>query len=334
MPRAPRPAAVAQLPLAPLQFGFPKRRVLAQRQMYLSRLPLNTFKESPADAEIVSHQLMLRAGLIRRLASGIYSWLPLGMRVLHTATPPLANGSSQPSIFNIASNLKALGYTPCIDLKPLEAVTKHFTYVAHKDGLPIGKPVEYDQSQYGHQVPGGMISNMRHQLKIDGMEDKMEAALEESARVRAEFGYPIMVTPLSQFVGSQAAINVIVGERYKEVTDQSIEYAMGIWGKEGAALMDSNVKDRILHRPRAAEIAERPHPSDSLQDLRRKYGGAGVSDEEVLMRFFSSKEDVERMRAAGPARNGAGAGTDSVGGDHLLGGQDLLQDAQHARHAR
>ena len=152
----------------------------------------------------------------------------LGMRILHTAVPPLANGSGQPSVFNIASNLKALGYTPAVDLKPLEPVEKHFTYVAKKNGLPIGKPLEYDYSQYLHQVPGGMISNMRHQLKIVGLENKMEAALEESGRVRAEFGYPIMVTPLSQYVGTQAAINVILGDRYKEVPDQVIQYALGI----------------------------------------------------------------------------------------------------------
>jgi len=120
--------------------------------------------------------------------------------------------------------------------------------------------------------------------------------------VRADFGYPIMVTPLSQFVGSQAAINVIVGERYKQVTDQTIEYAMGIWGKEGAAYMDANVKEKILNRPRAKEIAERPHPTDTLQDLRKKYGGDGASDEEILLRFFSSNEDVDKMYAAGPAR--------------------------------
>jgi oxaloacetate decarboxylase alpha subunit len=148
-----------------------------------------------------------------------------------------------------------------------------------------------------------MISNLRHQLRLVGMENKLDQTLEEAAQVRADFGYPIMVTPLSQFVGSQAAINVIVGERYKQVTDQSIEYAMGIWGKEGAAFMDANVKEKILNRPRAREIAERPHPTDSLQDLRRKYGGAEVSDEDVLLRFFSSKEDVERMRAAGPVRS-------------------------------
>jgi oxaloacetate decarboxylase alpha subunit len=77
---------------------------------------------------------------------------------------------------------------------------------------------------------------------------------------------------------------------------------MGIWGKEGAVFMNADVKGKILNRPRAKEIAERPHPTDSLQDLRRKYGGAGVSDEEVVSRFFSSREDVERMRAAGPPR--------------------------------
>ena len=151
--------------------------------------------------------------------------------------------------------------------------SKYFTACARQENLPIGKTPEYDYAQYVHQIPGGMISNLRHQLRRVGMEDKIDQTLEEAAQVRAEFGYPIMVTPLSQFVGSQAAINVIVGERYKQVTDQTIEYAMGIWGKEGAVFMDENVKEKILNRPRAKEIADRPHPTDSLQDLRRKYGG-------------------------------------------------------------
>ena len=225
-----------------------------------------------------------------------------GMTNINAAIPPLADGSSNPSVFNVAMNARALGYNTLLDEEPLRRASAFLTACAKKDNLPIGKTPEYDYGQYVHQIPGGMISNLRYQLRRVGMEHKIEQTLEEAAQVRAEFGYPIMVTPLSQFVGSQAAINVIVGERYKEVTDQSIEYAMGIWGKEGAALMDPNVKEKILNRPRAAEIAERPHPADSLEDLRRKYGGAGVSDEEVLMRFFSSKEDVERMRAAGPAR--------------------------------
>jgi len=225
-----------------------------------------------------------------------------GMTNINAAIPPLADGSSNPSVFNVAMNARALGYKTLLDEEPLRDAARFLTACAKEEKLPIGKTPEYDYGQYVHQIPGGMISNLRYQLRRVGMENKLDQTLEEAAHVRAEFGYPIMVTPLSQFVGSQAAINVIVGERYREVTDQTIEYAMGIWGKEGAALMDPNVKEKVLNRPRAKEIAARPHPSDSLQDLRRKYGGAGASDEEVLLRFFSSKEDVERMHAAGPAR--------------------------------
>jgi oxaloacetate decarboxylase alpha subunit len=226
-----------------------------------------------------------------------------GMVHINAAVPPLANGSGNPSIFAVAANARALGYTTMVNEQPLHQVSKFLTACAKRENLPIGKTPEYDYAQYVHQIPGGMISNLRYQLARVGMEHKLEQTLDEAAQVRAEFGYPIMVTPLSQFVGSQAAINVITGARYKEVTDQTIEYAMGIWGKEGAAYMDANVKDTVLNRPRAREIAERPHPADSLQDLRRKYGGPGVSDEEVLLRFFSSKQDVETMKAAGAPRS-------------------------------
>jgi oxaloacetate decarboxylase (Na+ extruding) subunit alpha len=235
-----------------------------------------------------------------------------GMTSVNTAIPPLADGSSNPSVFNVARNARALGFKTWIDEEPLRYVANHFTACAKQENLPIGKTPEYDYAQYLHQIPGGMISNLRHQLSRVGMESKIDQTLQEAAEVRADFGFPIMVTPLSQFVGSQAAINVIVGERYKQVTDQTIEYAMGIWGKEGAKFMDGNVKDRILNRARAKEIAGRPHPTDSLQDLRRKYGGTGVSDEEVLLRFFSSNEEVNKMKAAGSAR------TYAINGNPLL----------------
>jgi len=225
----------------------------------------------------------------------------LGMRILHTAVPPLANGSSQPSVFNIATNLKALGFTPAVDLKSLEPVVKHFTAVAKREGLPIGKPVEYDHSQYLHQVPGGMISNMRHQMKIVGMEDKMEAALEESEHVRKDFGYPIMVTPLSQYVGTQAAINVILGERYKEVPDQVIQYALGIWGKEAVEVMDPDVRDKILSRPRAKEWTQWEQPDPSLHEVRQKFG-ANISDEELILRFYAGDLYVDALQNNGKPR--------------------------------
>ena len=223
----------------------------------------------------------------------------LGIRIVNTALPPLADGSSNPSLFNVAKNLRALGYKTLIDEEILKPVSDHFTYIAKREGFPIGEPVEYDYSQYQHQVPGGMISNLRFQLRKVGMESKIDQALEETMRVRAELGYPIMVTPLSQFVGSQAAINVIVGERYKEVTDQIIQYALGYWGKEGAELMAPEVKGKILDRPRAREWADRQAPEPTVAELRKKMNAENVSDEEFLLRWNLDVEEIEAMRATG-----------------------------------
>jgi oxaloacetate decarboxylase alpha subunit len=153
-----------------------------------------------------------------------------------------------------------------------------------------------------HQVPGGVISNLRHQLRLVGKEDKLQQTLDEAARVRADFGYPIMVTPLSQFVVSQAAINVIVGARYKEVTDQVIQYALGLWGKEAPGLMDPDVKDKILSRGRAKEWQRWEPPEPSLEEVRRKFGGASVSDEELLLRVYAGEDAVKAMNAAGAPR--------------------------------
>ena len=226
--------------------------------------------------------------------------IQLGVKIVNTAIPPLADASSNPSLFNVTKNARALGFNPAIDEEALKPVSDHFGVIAQREGFPVGVPAEYDYSQYQHQVPGGMISNLRHQLRKVGLEHKLEAALEECIQLRAEFGYPIMVTPLSQFVGSQAAINVIVGERYKEVTDQVIQYALGRWGKEGALTMDPNVKDKILSRARAKELASIEPGEPSIKEVRNQIGGPGVSDEELLLRWVVHREDIETMRAAGP----------------------------------
>jgi oxaloacetate decarboxylase alpha subunit len=221
-----------------------------------------------------------------------------GITSLHTAIPPLANGSSQPSILNMAKNLRALGYAPVVNEKEVRPVEEHFTAVAQQEGLAIGKPIAYDESQYLHQVPGGVISNLRHQLKLIGKEDKLPETLEEAAQVRADFGYPIMVTPLSQFVVSQAAINVIVGERYKEVTDQVIQYALGYWGKEAPALLEPDVKDKILNRQRAKDWQRWTPPELSLREVRQKLG-ATISDEELLLRVYAGPDAVDALKNGG-----------------------------------
>jgi oxaloacetate decarboxylase alpha subunit len=227
----------------------------------------------------------------------------LGIRIVNTGIPPLADGSALPSIFNVAHNLRALGYRPVIDEDVLHPVSEHFMTVARRESFPIGVPAEYDEEIYQHQIPGGMISNLGHQLGQVGKEAQLEEALEETSRVRVEFGYPIMVTPLSQFVGSQAAINVIIGERYKEVTDQVIRYALGQFGEEAVTAMDQEVRAKILDRPRAREIMAQTREHPSLADMRRSLDGADISDEELLLRWLLTREDIAAMRAAGPAKD-------------------------------
>jgi oxaloacetate decarboxylase (Na+ extruding) subunit alpha len=226
----------------------------------------------------------------------------LGIRIVNTGIPPLADGPALPSIFNVAHNLRALGYRPVINEDVLRPVSDHLYTIAKREGFPLGVPAEYDEATYQHQVPGGMISNLGHQLRQVGKEAQLAEALVETSRVRVELGYPIMVTPLSQFVGSQAAINVIVGERYKEVTDQVIRYALGHFGEEAVTAMDQEVRARILDRPRAKEIMAQTRTHPTIADMRRGLDAATVSDEELLLRWLLNKEDIAAMRAAGPAQ--------------------------------
>src|SRR5262245_1707880 len=225
--------------------------------------------------------------------------IKLGVEIIDTSVPPLANASSNPSIFNVAQNSRALGYHAVIDEQALKSVERDLTFIAKRENMPIGEPVEYDYSQYVHQVPGGMISNLRFQLRNLGLLHRLPDVLDECVRVREELGYPIMVTPLSQFVGSQAAINVIKGERYAQVTDQVIQYACGFWGKDAAAEVDASVKAKILDRPRAKEFARWQPPEPTIEEVRSKLGGPSLSDDELLMRYVVGNEDVEAMRAAG-----------------------------------
>lgn len=223
-----------------------------------------------------------------------------GVEYIHTAVPPLANGNSQPSIYNVIRNLRTRGWDPDIDLDALKPVTEHFTYIAEREGHPIGKPYEYDETIYQHQIPGGMISNLEYQLKLAGLEDKLAETLEETARVRADFGYPIMVTPLSQFIGSQAAVNVIVGARYQQVTDEVIDYALGRHGgQEAIDVMDADVRDKILDRPRAREREVEEPYEPSLAELRERFG-RDISDEDLILRTIVGDDAVESVAGSGP----------------------------------
>jgi oxaloacetate decarboxylase (Na+ extruding) subunit alpha len=224
----------------------------------------------------------------------------LGIDTLHTSIAPLANGSSQPSVMNVADNLHVLGYETSLDMELVQKVSDRLTYIARKEGLPLGSPLEYDASQYRHQTPGGVISNLKHQLSQLGIQDRLDAVLGEVIHIREDFGYPIMVTPFSQFLVTQATMNVVTGQRYAQVIDELIKYALGFWGKEASSSIASNVKDKILSLPRARELAGWEVPQPSLKEVRRKFGGQGISDEELLLRFIVQDEEaIKKMKASG-----------------------------------
>ncbi|MPZ63531.1 MAG: biotin carboxyl carrier protein [Propionibacteriales bacterium] len=213
-----------------------------------------------------------------------------GIRYIHTAVPPLANGSSQPSVFTVVRNLRRRGFEVDVDLERLERVSEHFALVAEREGLPVGRPAEFDESLYGHQLPGGMVSNFGYHLGQVGARHRMQEVLDETVAVRRELGYPIMITPFAQFVGTQAALNVLTGERYRAVSDEVIRYAMGQFGEEATVEMDPVVRETVLSRQRAVELVEPPPEDVPLETVRAEFGG-DFSDEELLVRVLTGMRD-------------------------------------------
>src|SRR5258706_5684793 len=234
--------------------------------------------------------------------------IKLGIASINTAIPPLADASSNPSLFNVAMNARALGFQTMVDEAMVKPVQTHFAMVAKQESFPVGKPLEYDAFHPLHQVPGGMISNFCFQLGNLGKLDKLPEVLEEVTRVRGEFGYPIMVTPYSQFFGVQAAINVMVGARYQEVTDEVLLYALGFWGEEEAQSIEANLKDRLLSSQRAKELANFHVPAVSVTEFRAKFG-ASMSDDDKLLNFFAGAESLQTMKAAGAPKDYVAATT-------------------------
>ncbi len=227
----------------------------------------------------------------------------LGVRTLHTGIPPLANGSALPSVLNVAKNARLLGYGSRIDESAIKPIADHFSLIARREGLPIGVPLEYDYAQYIHHVPGGVISNLRRQLAELRVEHRLDEVLAETLRVRQDLGYPIMYTPFSQYVVTQATMNVVLGERYKEVADDVIRYVLGRWGKEASLAVNPEVQAKILDRRRAKELAAQEPVEPSMEKIRQTLGGPGIPDDELLLRYIlSGDEELKAIRPAPPVK--------------------------------
>ena len=208
-----------------------------------------------------------------------------GVDIVDTAISPMAMGTSQPPTETMVATLAGTPYDTGIDLAKLDEITRHFTPLREKylaDGLLNPKALKVDVNALLYQVPGGMLSNLMSQLKQAGKEDKLVEVLEEVPRVRADVGYPPLVTPSSQIVGTQAVFNVIGGERYKMVTKEFRGVVKGEYGKTPVAIDPEFVKkiigddEQITYRPADALKPE-------LEELRAKIpAGLIEQDEDVL----------------------------------------------------
>lgn len=207
-----------------------------------------------------------------------------GCDIVDTALSPLGNGTSQPATEPLVATLKGTKYDTGIELSDLNELTKHFNKVAARlseDGFLSPKVLKVDVNALIYQVPGGMLSNLISQLKQAGASDKLLDVLEEVPRVRADLGYPPLVTPSSQIVGTQAVLNVLQGERYKMVTKETKGVLRGEYGKlpvePNADVVKKIIGDeeRITCRP--ADLI-----APELDNYRKEIAEFAESDEDVL----------------------------------------------------
>ena len=220
-----------------------------------------------------------------------------GADVIDTAISPFSGGTSQPATETLFYALKEMGYDIDLNEDALNAMADFFKPI-RADFLADGtlNPISMatDTRCLTYQIPGGMLSNLLSQLKMLNALDKYEETLLETPRVRKDMGYPPLVTPTSQLVGTQAVQNVLAGERYKNVGAEMRAYCRGEYGKTPAPI-DPQVQAKILgdEKPIRGRYAD-SMPSDTFEKAREKLGDTARSEEDVLS-YIAFPEVAEKF---------------------------------------
>ncbi len=227
-----------------------------------------------------------------------------GVDVIDTATVPLAFGNSQPATEMVVTALIGTPYDTELDLEKLFTIAKYFESVRLETGHDRGVTSLTHMQVYSHQVPGGMISNLESQLSEQSALDRLPEVLEEIPIVRAEVGFPPLVTPMSQIVGTQAVLNVLSGRRWHIVPDEMKAY---LRGKYGAA--PGPVSHEVIERVLGGEVPIHVRPADlvdeTLEDYREEIGELARSEEDLLSYALfpqTARAYLER-HAIGPESN-------------------------------
>lgn len=208
-----------------------------------------------------------------------------GADVIDTAISPFSGGTSQPATETLEYTLREMGYDTGLNTDALIKMADFFKpiraeYIADGTLNPIS--LTTDTQCLNYQIPGGMLSNLLSQLKMLGALDKFDAALAETPKVRKDMGYPPLVTPTSQLIGTQAVQNVLSDERYKNVGAELRAYCRGEYGRTPAPI-DPDVRAKILgdDKPIEGRYAD-TLPEDIFQKAKETLGGTARSDEDVL----------------------------------------------------
>jgi len=230
------------------------------------------------------------------LAPEVYSVaMQAGFEVAYTALEPLGNGASLPTTQDIRRRALALGLACRLDEKAMREASSYFNWLCASEEKPRGEVARYDSALYEHQIPGGMISNLRYQLQVMKLEHRLPEIMEEAARVRRDLGYPIVVSPFAQYIITQSVLNVVQGERYKTIPEEVRKYAGGYYGRLAAPLA-AEFLERAKLRP-GEHVRERPaaHIEPWLPRLRAKLG-AQAKDEDLLLAAFYDPALIAQLR--------------------------------------
>lgn len=227
-----------------------------------------------------------------------------GVDVIDTAMSPLALGTSHAPTESMVAALQGTEYDTGLDLKLLTEIREYFMTLRKKyidSGLLDPKLLAVDANALIYQVPGGMLSNLLSQLKQAGKSDKFEEVLKEVPRVRADAGFPPLVTPTSQIVGTQAVFNVILGERYKTVTKEFKGLVKGSYGKTPAPI-DPEFRKKILGDEQPIDCRPADLIEPELEKLKAECAKWSQQDEDVLSyamfgqvaeKFFEKRKDKQ-----------------------------------------
>ena len=247
--------------------------------------PYDAYELVKALKETVKVPIQLHTHYTAGLASmTLLKAIEAGVDIVDTAISPMAMGTSQPPTETMVATLMGTEYDTGISLEKLDEITKYFTPLREKymaEGLLNPKALKVDVNALLYQVPGGMLSNLMSQLKQAGKEDKLVEVLEEVPRVRADVGYPPLVTPSSQIVGTQAVFNVILGERYKNVTKEFKGVVRGEYGKTPVPIDPAFVK-KIIGDEKPIDYRPADALKPELEELRAKIANYIEQDEDVL----------------------------------------------------